>query len=143
LELADSLADCGERDNIGDCYYEHSTFQTGMRYKGRSIGSTYENDAKTYVLGTISQLGLNTRLTAKIRYLDLNYDNQDRAPENPIIGNTVTSIAEQIWMVSSSVRHDHKNWRFTLAVEVSRSTFENDISNETDFNTSFMFEYNM
>jgi len=143
LELADSLADCGERDNIGDCYYEHSTFQTGMRYKGRSIGSTYENDAKTYVLGTISQLGTNTRLTAKIRYLDLNYDNQDKGPDNPIIGNTVTSIAEQIWMISSSVRHDYKNWRFTLAVEVSRSTFENDISNETDFNTSFMFEYNM
>ncbi|MDX2370981.1 MAG: capsule assembly Wzi family protein [Colwellia sp.] len=144
IELADSLADCGEnRDNIGDCYYEHSSYKTGMRYNGRTIGSTYENDAKTYVLGAISQLGINTRLTTKIRYLDLNYDNQDKAPDNPLIGNTVSSIAEQVWMVSSSVLHDYKNWRFTLAAEVSQSTFDNDISNETDFNASFMVEYNL
>lgn len=144
IELADSLADCGEiRDNLGDCYYEHSTYATGMRYNGRAIGSTYENDAKTYVLGAISQLGINTRLTTKIRYLDLNYDNQDKAPDNPLIGNTVTSIAEQVWMISSSVLHDYKNWRFTLAVEMSRATFDNDISNETDINAAFMVEYNL
>jgi hypothetical protein len=143
IELADSLGDCGERDNIGDCYYEHSSYATGMRYNGRSLGSTYENDSKTYVLGAISQLDINTRLTTKIRYLDLNYDNQDKAPDNPIIGNTVTSIAEQVWMISSSAQHDYKNWRFTLAAEVSHSTFDNDISNETDFNASFMVEYNL
>ncbi|MBA6257088.1 MULTISPECIES: capsule assembly Wzi family protein [unclassified Colwellia] len=143
IEVADSLADCGERDNIGDCYYEHSSYATGMRYNGRSIGSTYENDSKTYVFGTISQLGIDTRLTAKIRYLDLNYDNQDKAPDNPIIGNTVTSIAEQVWMISSSIQHDYKNWRLTLATDISHSTFDDDISNETDFNASFMVEYNL
>jgi len=143
IELADSLADCGARDNIGDCYYEHSSYQTGMRYNGRAIGSTYDNDAKTYVLGAISQLSRNTRLTTKIRYLDLNYDNQDKNANNPIIGNTVTSIAEQVWMVSSSIMHDYKNWRFTLAADISRSTFENEISNKTDFNASFMVEYNL
>jgi hypothetical protein len=143
IEVTDSLADCGKRDNIGDCYYEHSTYATGMRYNGRSIGSTYENDSKTYVLGAISQLDTNTRLTSKIRYLDLNTDNQDKAPANPIVGNTVTSIAEQVWMISSSAQHDYKNWRFTFAAEVSHSTFINDISNETDFNASFMVEYNL
>jgi len=143
IELADSLADCGERDNIGDCYYEHSSYLTGMRYKGRSLGSTYENDAKTYVLGAISQLDLNTRFTTKIRFLDLNYDNQDKAPDNTIIGNTVTSIAEQVWMMSGSLRHDYKNWRFTLATDISRSTFENNIDDKTNFNASFMVEYNL
>ncbi|MEH6383052.1 MAG: capsule assembly Wzi family protein [Colwellia sp.] len=143
FEVTDSLADCGERDNIGDCYYEHSSYATGMRYNGRTLGSTYDNDSKTYVLGTISQLDINTRLTAKIRYLDLNYDNQDKAPNNPIIGNTVTSIAEQVWMVSSSIQHDYKNWRFTLATELSQSTFDDDISNESDITASFMVEYNM
>lgn len=143
IELADSLADCGVRDNIGDCYYEHSSYQTGMRYNGRNIGSTYDNDAKTYVLGAISQLDINTRVTAKVRYLDLNYDNQDKAPNNPIIGNTVTSIAEQVWMISGSIRHDYKNWRFTLSTDISQSTFENDIDDETDFNASFIVEYNL
>ncbi len=143
IELADSLADCGVRDNIGDCYYEHSSYQTGMRYNGRNIGSTYDNDAKTYVLGAISQLDINTKLTTKLRYLDLNYDNQDKAPNNPIIGNTVTSIAEQVWMISGSIRHDYKNWRFTLATDISQSSFKNDIDDETDFNASFMIEYNL
>jgi len=143
IEATDSFADCGESDNIGDCYYEHSSYATGMRYNGRSIGSTYENDSKTYVLGAISQLDINTRLTTKLRYLDLNTDNQDKAPDNPIVGNTVTSIAEQVWMISSSAQHNYKNWRFTLSAEVSHSSFVNDISNETDFNASFMVEYNL
>ncbi|MBL4765861.1 MAG: capsule assembly Wzi family protein [Colwellia sp.] len=143
IEFADSFAACGADNTTGDCYYEHSSYQTGMRYNGRTIGSTYDNDAKTYVLGAIAQLNINTHLTSKIRYLDLNYDNQDKAPNNPIIGNTVTTIAEQIWMISTSVRHDYKNWRFTLATEISRSTFDNDISNETDFNASFRVEYNL
>ncbi len=143
IELADSLADCGARDELGDCYYEHSTYATGMRFNGRSIGSTYDNDAKTYVLGTISQLGINTRLTTKLRYLDLNYDNSDKAPDNPIIGNPVTSIAEQVWMLSGSLQHDYQNWRFTLSSDISQSSFTNDIDNETDFNASIQVEYNL
>ena len=143
IELADSLADCGARDNIGDCYYEHSTYTTGMRYNGRTVGSTYENDAKTYVLGTISQLSINTRLTAKLRYLDLNYDNRDKAPNNSIIGNTVTSIAEQVWMVSSSLQHDYRNWRFILSGDISQSSFENNIDDKTAFNAALQVEYNL
>ncbi len=143
IELADSLADCGKRDKIGDCYYEHSSYKTGMRYNGRTIGSTYDNDAKTYILGTISQLSTNTRLTTKLRYLDLNYDNSDKAPDDPIIGNPVTSIAEQVWMISSSVQHDYRNWRFILAADASQSTFENDIDDETNFNVSLHVEYNL
>lgn len=147
IEAADSLADCGEiRDNIGDCYYEHSTYSTGMRYNGRNIGSTYDNDAKTYVLGAISQLGSNTRLTTKLRYLDLNYDNSDKAPDNPFIGNTVTSIAEQVWMLSGSAQHDYRNWRFTLGADISRSTFPdstNNMGSNTDVNASFAVEYNL
>ncbi|MBL0710937.1 MAG: capsule assembly Wzi family protein [Colwellia sp.] len=143
IELSDSLADCGERDNIGNCYYEHSTYTTGMRYNGRTIGSTYDNDAKTYVLGAISQLTINTRLITKLRFLDLNYDNSDKAPNNSLIGNTVTSIAEQVWIISSSVQHDYKNWRFILSGDISQSSFENDIGNETEFNASLQLEYNL
>jgi len=146
IEYTDTYQSCPTftgREDIGDCYYEHKIYKTGMRYNRRTIGSTYDNDAKTFVLGAISQLDTNTRLITKLRYLDLNYDNSDIAPENPLIGNTVTSIAEQVWMLSSSFLHDYKNWRFTLSADLSRSTFDNDISNETDFNASFMVKYNL
>ena len=116
-----------------------------MRYNGRTMGSTYDNDAKTYVLGAISQLGSHTRLTTKLRYLDLNYDNHDKAPDDPIIGNPVTSIAEQVWMVSGSAQHDYQNWRFTLAAEISHSSFPgtDSMSSSNDFNASFVVEYNL
>lgn len=143
FEFTDSLADCGERDNIGDCYYEHSTYVTGMRYYNRTLGSTYDNDAKTYVLGAISQLNTNTRLTTKLRYLDLNYDNSDKAPETPTIGNSVTTIAEQVWMLSTSIQHDYQHWRFTLSSDISQSRFKNDLDKDTEFNASLQIEYNL
>lgn len=143
IEASDTLADCGLRDSIGDCYYEHSSYATGMRYNLRSIGSAYDNDAKTYVLGAISQLDVNTRMIAKLRYLQLNSDNQDKAPNNPIIGNPVTAIAEDVWLLSTSVQHNYQNWRFTLDADISQSTFENDIANKTKFNASLTVEYNL
>lgn len=143
IEYGDSLADCGIRDGIGDCYYEHSSYTTGMRFNRRSLGDLYENDASTYVLGLISQLGTNTHITNKLRFLELNCDNQDKAPNNPLIGNTLTSIAEDMLMVSSSLQHSYKNWRFTFSANVSHSTFDNDVDDETDINTSLTVEYNL
>jgi hypothetical protein len=147
FEFSDSYAECGDVISAGngDCYYEHQQYETGMRYNGRTMGSTYDNDAKTYVLGAISQLGSHTRLTTKLRYLDLNYDNSDKAPDNPIIGNPVTSIAEQVWMISTSAQHDYQNWRFTLATDISRSTFPGTegMKDSNDINASFNIEYNL
>jgi len=149
VEFSDSFAKCGFSDvsgnDVGNCYYEHSSYRTGMRYSGRTMGSSYDNDAKTYVLGAISQLGSHTRLTTKLRYLDLNYDNSDLAPDNPIVGNPVTSIAEQVWLISSSAQHDYQNWRFTLAAEVSHSSFPgtDNMSSSNDINASFSVEYDL
>ena len=143
FEYSQSFGDCGVRDNIGDCFYEHGTYQTGMRYNGRTISHLYDNDTRTYVLGTISQLDSDTNISSKFRYLMLNRDNHDKAPGNPIIGNPLTSIAEDIVMLSTSVQHIYKNWRFIIDGEISHSTFENDIDDETDINVSLMIEYNL
>ncbi|QBG35648.1 capsule assembly Wzi family protein [Litorilituus sediminis] len=143
LEVTDSYGDCNTGPGVGNCYYEHHIYKTGMRFQGRTLGSLYDNDAKTIVLGGISQLSTNTRLTSKFRYLDLNYDNSDKAPDNPIIGNPLTSIAEQMVMASASIQHSYKNWRFTLGTDISHSSYENDIDSETDFNASLTVEYNL
>jgi len=143
LEITDSYGDCNTGAGIGNCYYEHHIYKTGMRFEGRTLGSLYDNDAKSIVLGAISQLNTNTRLTTKFRYLDLNYDNNDKAPDDPIIGNPLTSIAEEMLMLSSSVQHNYKNWRFTLGADISQSTFKDDLDKETDINASFTVEYNL
>lgn len=143
FEYGDSLADCGVRDNIGDCYYEHSSYLTGMRYHGRTISNLYDNDTKSYVLGIMSTISNNTHITNKLRYLELNYDNQDKAPTNPLIGNPLTSIAENMTMLSSSIRHSYKNWRFTFDINISHSTFVNDLASKNRFNSALTIEYNL
>ena len=141
VEYGNSLADCGERDHKGDCYYEHSSYQTGMRYKGRTISNLYDNDAKSLVLGAISQLENDLRLTTKIRWLDLNYDNTDKAPKNPIIGTPLTSTHETVVMFSTAVEHSYQRWRYSLAGDFGHSTYEDDISDKSEVNISFHVEY--
>lgn len=143
MEFSDSFADCGARDHIGNCFYEHGQYQTGMRYHGRTISNLYDNDAFTFVVGTISTLNVNTHLSAKIRWLRLNQDNSDKAPNNPIIGNPLTSIAENMLMISASMQHNYQQWRFTLGSSLSRSTFRNNISPNNTLNAFFSVEYNL
>ena len=149
LEATDTYALCSDGVNgdgtstIGDCYYEHSTYKTGMRYKGRSIGSNYENDATSAVLGLIAQGSGETNYEFKFRWLQLNKDNSDRAPGNAQIGNTVTEIAENVLMLSSKIQHNYRNWRFTVGTDISQSTFDDNIRSKTDINGYLSIEYNL
>lgn len=144
FEYGDSLAYCTILGKFGaNCYYEHESYLTGMRFHGRTISNLYDNDAKSYVLGAITQLDTNTHLTTKLRYLKLNYDNSDKAPNNPLIGNPLTSIAENMTMLSTSLRHSYKNWRFTFDASLSHSTFKNNIASTKSINAALTVEYNL
>jgi hypothetical protein len=149
LEGTDTYAQCQDGNNgdgsskIGNCYYEHSIYQTGMRYKQRNIGSLYDNDATSFVLGAITQSDANTQFELKLRSLSLNQDNSDKAPENIYIGNTLTPIAEDVMMFSIKAEHSYRNWRYTLGADASRSTFENDLAAENNFNLFLQVEYNL
>jgi len=85
IEFTDTNAHC---QTDGDCVYEHGTYKGGYRYNNRSIGSTYDNDAKTYVLGFIGYHNNGHKWKSNLRFLDLNIDNSAG-------GNTVTPIAEE------------------------------------------------
>jgi len=149
LEGTDTYATCADGNNgsgtstIGDCYYEHHIYKTGMRYNQRSIGSLYDNDATTLVVGALTQGNHNTQFEFKFRWLQLNKDNHDKAPETPIIGNPLTSIAEDVLMLSSKVQHSYKNWRFTLGTDLSQSSFDNSIKKKTAVNMFLNIEKNL
>jgi hypothetical protein len=148
LEYSDSFTDCtptraGGKNGIGDCLYEHHTYQTGVRYQGRSIGNIYENDAKTIVLGLVSQADNNINYELKVRWLQLNYDNHDKAPDNPLVGNTLTPIAEDMLMLSAKAQHSYKRWRYTLGTDISQSSFENNVHNDREINLYLNVEYKL
>ncbi|GHF85125.1 capsule assembly Wzi family protein [Thalassotalea marina] len=149
LESTDTYALCSDGVNgdgtsrIGNCYYEHHIYKTGLRYNKRSIANLYDNDATSLVLGASTLSAGDTQIETKLRWLQLNKDNADKAPENPIIGNPLTSIAEDMFMVSSKVQHSYKNWRFTIGSDISRSTFDNAVKDQTDVNVFAQVEYNL
>ena len=148
-EGTDTYALCKDGNNgdgtstIGDCYYEHNIYKTGMHYKGRTIGSLYDNDATTLVLGLVSQENSNTNFEFKLRWLQLNKDNHDKAPDNPLIGNTLTPIAENMLMLSGKAQYSYKNWRYTLGTRLSESTYDNDIDKKNEINVFLNVEYNL
>ena len=149
LEWTDTYATCRDGNNgdgtstIGDCYYEHHIYQTGMRYKGRTIGSLYENDTTSFVLGAISQVQNDIGYQLKLRWLELNQDNNDKAPNNPLIGNTLTTVAEDMVELSGKVQYSYRNWRYTLGASYSKSTFDSAIDDDTDINLYMNIEYNL
>ena len=148
-EWTDTYATCRDgvngdgTSNIGDCYYEHHIYQTGMRYNGRVIGNLYENDATSVVFGAISQVKDDLAFQTKFRWLQLNKDNSDKAPQNPQVGNTVTPIAENMLMLSGKVQYSYRNWRFTTGANYSESSFDNDLDDKSELNVFLNIELNI
>jgi len=124
LEYADTLQYCGdgEERGVGDCFYEHHLYHTGLRYKGRNIGNIYDNDAKSYVFGMVSQMRNDASWQWSLRYVELNTDNSDKFPGQPN-GNTLTEIAEDMLMLSGKYQRVFGRWKFTLGGNASRSEF--------------------
>ncbi|PKG37986.1 capsule assembly Wzi family protein [Psychromonas sp. Urea-02u-13] len=89
FEFSDTNATC---KGDGNCTYEHSTYRGGYRYKGRSIGSTYDNDGQTYTLGFIGYSDNGNQWKSNLRYLDLNVNNSNSSSPG---GNTAAPIGEQ------------------------------------------------
>jgi len=141
MEYTDSLAFCGDgrERGIGDCYYEHGLYQTGLRYKGRVIGNIYENDAVSFVSGMISQMHNDASWQWKIRYVELNRDNSDRYPGESN-GNTLTEISEDMIMLSGKYQRIFDRWKFTLGGNASHSGFK-DKKDENDFEAFLDIEY--
>jgi len=135
LEASDTFADCSgvNDDGTGNCFYEHHIYRTGMRFNRRVIANIYENDARAYVLGFISQINKTSNWQAKLRYLQLNQDDRDVAPGDPLVGNTLTEIAEDMMMLSGKYQWQSKQWTYSIGSQLSRSTFVT-AEESTDFN---------
>lgn len=124
VEYTDSLAYCGSnrQRGIGDCYYEHHIYHTGMRYEGRAIGNLYDNDTTSLVFGMISQTHNDASWQWSLRYAELNKDNSDAYPGQPD-GNSVTEIAEDLLMLSGKYQRIFGRWKIGVGGTASHSTF--------------------
>ncbi|MCT7943579.1 MULTISPECIES: capsule assembly Wzi family protein [Shewanella] len=101
LEYSDTKVACGIDPQIYNCLYEHGFYQSGYRYYGRSLGSTYDNDSETLVVGAITQLDNQQTLSTKLRWLRLNVDGSD---SNPQVGGNPVSPGryERVYQLDTS-----------------------------------------
>ena len=93
-EFSDTALDVFKSDKIFNSAYGHSIYQTGYRYKGRSIGSQYDNDSRALSLG-LRWEGGQQRFAATLSQLELNRDSS--TPTSNSVSTTQTeSVALQL-----------------------------------------------
>ena len=142
LEHNDTQVECD--NNGGDslnCFYEHGDYQSGYRYYRRAIGSTYDNDARTSVLTVLSQFQNGNAIQVKLRNAKLNFDDIDRFPNTPNMGNTVSKIAEKLWQIDSQYRFKHRQTQMTIGLLYTNSTSTHE--KYSTFNYYLKIEYGL
>lgn len=135
LEYSNTLVFCGEDPTLFNCFYEHSTYQSGSRYYGRSLGSTYDSDAEVFALGLVGQFKNSHGLTSVIRYAQLNKDGENRdsewAPQPP---------KEDVLMLEVAYRMPMLHGMVSFGGTVSHSSYEVE-SDKTDGSLFGTYEY--
>jgi hypothetical protein len=87
LEVSDTL--CGANiygEGKADCAYEHHIYTDGVRYRGRSIGHSFDNDSEVWTLGALLNDGHEGSWMLSLAAGDLN---REGAPSST---NTVAAV---------------------------------------------------
>ena len=85
--------------------YNHTIYKTGYRYRGRAIGSTWDNDSQIVSVGTIGRLTNGDSLEVRYSHGKINRDSLDRQ----------TSSQHSISPNGGQLRTLSARWRRTLA----------------------------
>jgi len=140
VEYLNSQVSCKENTEKYNCLYEDDKYQTGYRYRGRTVGTTFDNDAKVWTFGVIGQYRSGQQWQAKLRLAQLNRDNNDRAPTSDIIGNQVTKVAEDMLQLSVQYQLPLLRGFATLGADISHSNYRTKASNN-DFSIRGSWQY--
>ena len=119
FEYTNTMVACGTDDNAYNCMYEHSDYDSGSRYYGKTYGSTYESDAVVYALGLIGQFANSHGITSIIRYAQLNKDGKNRGGKW-----TPQPLKEDLLMLELSYRMPILQGMMSVGGTVFQSEFE-------------------
>ncbi|NRD72067.1 capsule assembly Wzi family protein [Shewanella sp. VB17] len=135
FEYTDTMVACGVDDNVYNCMYEHSDYQSGSRYYGKTYGSTYGSDAIVYALGLIGQFANSHGITSILRYAQLNKDGK-----NPSSVWAPQPLKEDLLMLELSYRMPIWQGMMSVGGTVSQSEFELE-DNATEATLFGTYEY--
>lgn len=130
--------------NVGEFYnsaYNHGIYQSGYRYYGNVIGSTYDNDSESFVLGTILSLAKDKNLFVQLSDIDMNVD----AIEGRGAGNhSITSENKKFTTLSALYRQQIKYGQLDVFLNQYSDIIDENLKqdNETRLGASWKMTFN-
>ena len=112
IEYSDTMVACGTDRKAYNCFYEHCTYRSGSRYYQRSLDSTYDSDARTWMVGLVSQFADQSALYATVRNIKLNHD-------GVTIDTSWTPTINKQKIVQLDLNYQQPLWYGTLKVGAS------------------------
>jgi hypothetical protein len=125
IEASDTNVACGNSGSeVKNCYYEHSTYQSGYRRYNRAIGSTFETDAKMLSVGINKQFSDGDLFELVMNRLTLNEDKQKPAA-------ILNGKSEEILRLSGFYQMHYGNWLVKLGASFEHGEID-DADSKTD-----------
>jgi hypothetical protein len=117
VEIGDTLArlgGLGEGSAFANSAYDHSIFQTGYRYNGRSIGHSMDGDGLSYSLGSTLVQSAGHTWNISLRHMEIN-----RAGV-PDMRHTLSPTPQEFADIQVSYERHTRYGRFYAGVGYSR-----------------------
>lgn len=123
LEYVDSMSGA-HGDSRPNTAYEHSTYQSGYRYRSRPIGATFDNDTRAWILSGDHYFADGDQISWRVLQLDLNRDGSNRA--GVWGGSAFGADAVETLLIQASYAIVIKNFKISTSVyNVEKEIFWN------------------
>lgn len=116
-----------------NCAYNHSIYETGYRYRGRSVGHSIENDAEIVTIGLILQNEEETEWAATLRVGELN------AGGEPDFANTLTPTPQEL--ISLDIRHSRVFAFGEVSGGVGYQGLDDELSGQSENDLRFFLQW--
>ncbi len=138
LETTNSNLACGTDKNQKNCFYEHTVYQDGYRYKGLPIGSQYDNDSTSYVLG-LNLTNESHFVIAKLKHISLNEDSSDIKTITGAGGHYLVAEKTDLTLLEYSHQYD---WSNTQRVSIElQSKLQGSLPNNDDHIVNLTYQH--
>ena len=101
-----------------NCFYEHSTYQSGYRRYGRSIGSSFDSDAKMLTLGMNKNFHNGDLFELTFNRLTLNEDKKSPSP-------VLNGLSEEVLRLNGFYQTNYGDWLVKLGASIEYAEVDN------------------
>lgn len=132
VEYIDTVANGYKGDDIYNVIYNHGTYQSGYRYRGRPIGFALDNDARAITLAGAHYLRQGNSFAWSVSKLKLNIDGTSLVP----FGNVWSLNRQEFWLGDVRYEHEFSQWVLSLGLQ---HFSDNTLSTADDFDGALFY----